>query len=112
MDPIKLALSYEYLLRKGAFIAERRNINGTMRYCIYENTHTPLLILTKAEYRYVSPVLIAGKNKTEIISRSRIREQHGRTYLKSIYLKIYKKPENELKSNTRNSNAIQKQGTS
>lgn len=91
MDPIKLALSYEYLLRKGAFIAERRNINGTIRYCIYENTHSPLLILTKAEYRYVSPVLIPGKDKTEIISRSRIREQHGKTYLKSIYLKVYEK---------------------
>ena len=89
---MKLVLTYKYLLRKGAFIADRKNINGTIRHCIYKNPHIPLLILTKAEYRYISPVLISGKDKTEVISRSRIREQHGKTYLKSIYLKVYKKP--------------------
>lgn len=108
---MKLVLTYRYLLRKGAFVADRKNINGRIRHCIYENTHTPLLILTKTEYKYISPVLIRGKDKTEIISRSRIREQHGRTYLKSIYLKVYKKPENELKSNSGNNKIIQKQGT-
>lgn len=112
MNTAKLALVYRFLLKKNAFIAERKNMNGRIRHCIYLDYQNPLLIITKAEYTYISPVLKTGQPKTEILSRSLVRQQHGKSHLKSIYLKVYKELKDELKSNTRNSNAIQEQSTS
>lgn len=87
MKAQRLETLYKLLLIKGHFITERPNINGTMRYCIFSPPRNPLMIVTKSEYNYLSKALIKVKN-IEVISRQAIRQRHGKSYLKSIYLKL------------------------
>lgn len=89
MKPERLETLYKLLLTKGHFINERPNINGTIRYCIFSSPGNPVMIVSKGEYNYLSKALIKVDN-VEVISRRAIRQNHGKSYLKSIYLKLYK----------------------
>mgnify|MGYP003599816941 CR=1 FL=1 len=60
-----------------------------MRHCIYLDVGMPIMFISKAEYNYIEPVLIT-EDKVQVISRSAIRKCHGKSYLKSIYLTLYK----------------------
>lgn len=97
MTPKRLKEIYLLLLEEKAFISERTNINGNKRYCIYRDMSRPIMYVSKAEYHYLEPVLIK-RDKVDILSRRAIRRCHGKTNLKSIYLKVYEKSKESAKA--------------